>query len=33
MTHSLRSKFPSTVVPVLVTSDPAVIDCTSKEEV
>jgi hypothetical protein len=24
---------PSTVVPALVTSDPAVIDCTSKEEV
>lgn len=24
---------PSTVVPVLVTSYPAVIDCTSKEEV
>jgi hypothetical protein len=25
--------FLSTVVPALVTSDPAVIDCTSKEEV
>jgi hypothetical protein len=24
---------PTTVVPTLVTSDPAVIDCTSKEEV
>jgi len=33
MTPSFRSPFPTTVVPVLVTSDPAVVDCTSKEEV
>jgi hypothetical protein len=33
MTEILRPKFPTTVVPALVTSDPAVIDCTSKEEV
>ncbi len=29
----MRDLFPTTVVPTLVTSDPAVIDCTSKEEV
>jgi len=29
----MTDQYPSTVVPALVTSDPAVIDCTSKEEV
>ena len=29
----MTDRIPSTVVPALVTSDPAVIDCTSKEEV
>jgi hypothetical protein len=29
----MTNLFHSTVVPALVTSDPAVIDCTSKEEV
>jgi len=29
----MSSPVPTTVVPTLVTSDPAVIDCTSKEEV
>lgn len=33
MTHRFCAELPPTVVPVLVTSDPAVVDCTSKEEV